>query len=73
MTLEEQLKKFGREFASYPVKDLKYNELMEIHEGEVLHGDINHPTGKVIAFEFYDVLDKNVAIAYKPVRGYGNK
>ena len=70
MTLDKQIEKFGKEFVSVPVKNIRYWAELEMHIGEVLVGDSKHPTNSTIAFEFYDELGDNTAIAYKPLDHY---
>ena len=70
MTLEKHIERFGTEFVSIPVTNIRYWEDLEMYLGEILIGDARHPEGSSICFEFYDQLTDETAIAYKPLSCY---
>ena len=70
MTLEKHIEKFGDNFVSIPVKDIKYWEEYEMYIGNVVIGDKIHPKGSTIGFEFFDDIGNNTYIAYKPLNCY---
>ena len=66
MSLEKAIENFGKNFVSIPVKNVRYWNEMEMYVGEVVIGDKEHPKNSTIAFEFYDGINKEVCLAYKP-------
>ena len=70
MTLEKHIEKFGTDFVTIPVGELKYWHDFEIYIGNVLVGDTKHPKGSTIAFEFFDDIGKDTYVAYKPLNCY---
>ena len=70
MTIEKHIEKFGAEFVSIPVQNIRYWDDLEMYLGELMAGDGRHPVGSSIAFEFYDQLTEDVGIAYKPLECY---
>ena len=74
MTLERHLEKFGTDFVTVPVRNVRLWEDYGIYVGEVVMSCDMHPTGSTIGFEFYDELSLDVYVAYKTIDAYfGNK
>jgi len=67
MSLEKHIEKFGKEFVSIPVKDVRYWDALEMYIGNVTDCDKYHPIDSTIAFEFYDENENGQCIAYKPL------
>ena len=70
MTLDKHIEKFGKEFVSIPVKNVRYWEDFKVYIGETMLGCEYHPKHSTIAFEFFDTLNNEVALAYKPMSCY---
>ena len=70
MSIDKHIEKFGKEFIALPVKNVRYWAELGMHIGEVLVGNSSHTTNSTIAFEFYDKLDENSVMAYKPTDHY---
>jgi len=73
MTLADQVEKFGKDFISIPVTNVRYWKQLEMNIGEVLVGCEKHPINSTIAFEFYDMLNDTTALAYKHLEHYQNE
>jgi hypothetical protein len=70
MSLDKHIEKFGKEFVSIPVCNLRYWKDLGMYIGETLVADKNHSISSTIAFEFFDELGKDVFLAYKPLSCY---
>jgi len=73
MTLQEQIEKFGTEFATIPVNNIRYWNELEMYIGEVVIGCEAHPVKSTIGFEFYEELSPGLTVAYKPLDCYRNE
>jgi hypothetical protein len=70
LSLDEHIKKFGKEFVSIPVNKPKYWDDMGMYIANVMVGTEKHPFNSSIAFEFFDHLSNGTYLAYKPLDCY---